>query len=300
MRTLFGTYWPALLAVIFWGLSYVWSTICFQYYSPLATIFLRLLISATLLLSILVFKGISLRIKRNDVPRFLATAFFSPFIYFLGENYGLALTTPTTTAVVVATIPLFTPFAAWLVLKEQLGPLNILGIAVSFGGILWMLTQGGPSLTGNPEGILLLLLGVAAAVGYTLTIKKLAERYSPFFIITWQNILGMLYFLPLFLWFDFENVLKVPLNGSLAVSLVSLAVFASTLAFIFWVRMLRTIGAARTSVMANLIPAITALAAFLMGQEHFDLPKLLALSVVMSGVILSQLKVKSWKLEVKS
>ncbi|HRZ75829.1 MAG TPA: DMT family transporter, partial [Bacteroidales bacterium] len=288
MRSIFGTYWPALLAVIFWGLSYVWSTICFQYYSPLATIFLRLLTSSLILLSLLSFKGISLSIKRSDLPRFLLTAFFSPFIYFLGENYGLALTTPTTTAVVVATIPLFTPFAAWLVLKERLGPMNVLGIGVSFGGILWLLLQGGHSLAGNPAGILLLLLGVAAAVGYTLTIKKLAERYSPIFIITWQNIMGMLYFLPLFLWFDVDEVVHVPLNPTLVVSLLSLAVFASTLAFIFWVRMLQTIGAARTSVMANLIPAITALAAFLMGQEHFDLPKLLALAVVMGGVVLSQ------------
>lgn len=300
MRTLIGTYWPALLAVVFWGLSYVWSTICFQYYSPLATIFLRLLFSSLLLLSILIFRRISLGIQKRDVPRFLLTALLSPFLYFLGENYGLALTTPTTTAVVVATIPLLTPFAAWLVLKEQLGPMNILGIGVSFAGILWLILQGDQSLTGNPAGFLLLMLGVSAAVGYTLTIKKLAERYSPVFIITWQNILGLLYFLPLFLWFDLEDVLNVPLNGALAVSLVSLAVFASTLAFIFWVRMLRSIGAARTSVMANLIPAITALAAFLMGQEYFDLPKLFALAVVMFGVILSQFKVKSEKLEVRS
>ncbi|MDD2345596.1 MAG: EamA family transporter, partial [Bacteroidales bacterium] len=43
----------AILAMLFWGLTFIWSKIVFEYYNPIATITLRLLISTVLLFFIL-------------------------------------------------------------------------------------------------------------------------------------------------------------------------------------------------------------------------------------------------------
>lgn len=290
MKRILQTYWPGLLAMLFWGLSYNWTKICFIWYSPLATIFLRLLISTLLLFLYLAWKGRNIRIRQGDLKYFLGAAFFSPFLYFIGENYGLSLTTPTTTAVLISTIPLFTPVAAYFFLQERLGILNILGILVSFVGILLLLANPAARLHSHPAGLALLMLAVASAVAYGLFIKRLTHNYPPITIIAWQNAMALVFFLPFFLWFDLREVLSVPLNLKLGTSLLALAIFASSLAFILFVRMIREIGLSRSNVLANLIPLITGLAALALGQEKFGGMKILGMAVVLSGVILSQLR----------
>lgn len=276
--------------MLFWGLSYNWTNICFIWYSPLATIFLRLLISTLLLFCFLWWKGRNIRIRQGDLKWFLGASFFSPFLYFLGENYGLSMTTPTTTAVIISTIPLFTPVAAWFLLKERLSLLNILGILVSFGGILLLLFNPAARMHSHPLGLGLLMLAVASAVAYGLIIKKLSSHYPPITIIAWQNLMALVFFLPFFLWFDMHKVISVPLNLRLTTSLLALAIFASSLAFILFVRMIREIGLSKSNVLANLIPLITGLAALVLGQEEFGGLKILGMAIVLAGVILSQLQ----------
>lgn len=283
-----GTYWPGLLAVTFWGLSYNWSEICFSYYSPLATITIRLILSSIILFSWLRCTNKKSHIRKADRKWFLATGFFSPFLYFIGENYGLDLTTPTTTAVIIATIPLFVPVAAYFLLKEKLSSLNIFGILVSFGGIMILLVDRSQTVTGSAAGYGLLFLAVTAAVGYSMIIKRLTSSYTPITIIAWQNMIGLTYFLPFFLVLDGNNVMNTPLTFPLAGSLLALAILGSSLAFILFVRVIRDIGVSKTNVLSNLIPVITAIAALVLGQESFGWQKTLGMLVVISGVLLSQ------------
>ena len=51
---------------------------------------------------------------------FLLMALFEPFIYFLGESYGLLYVSSTVAAVIVATIPLISPLFAWYFFREKL------------------------------------------------------------------------------------------------------------------------------------------------------------------------------------
>jgi drug/metabolite transporter (DMT)-like permease len=134
------------------------------------------------------------------------------------------------------------------------------------------------------------MLAVASAVAYGLIIKKLSSHYPPITIIAWQNLMALAFFLPFFLWFDMHKVISVPLNLRLTTSLLALAIFASSLAFILFVRMIREIGLSKSNVLANLIPLITGLAALVLGQEEFGGLKILGMAIVLAGVILSQLQ----------
>ena len=223
-----------IFAMLFWSMSYIWSTIVFRYYSPVATIFLRLLISSLLLFLFLKLSGKLERIKKKDYKLFFLSAFFNPFLYFIGENYGLKNSSASIAAVIISTIPLFTPMAAWFAIREKLHWLNILGIMVSFTGIIIMLVNKDMSINIAPVGIIFLLLAVASAVTYSIFLKKLTEKYSPINIIAYQNLIGLTYFLPFFILFDLHEVLSVSLNAELLFSLLMLALFASSLAFIFY------------------------------------------------------------------
>jgi drug/metabolite transporter (DMT)-like permease len=138
-----------VLSMVFWGMSFVWSTIVFRYLAPITTVFFRLIISSAILFAGLKLFGKFEKVKRAHYKMFLISALFNPFLYFLGENFGLKNSSATISAVIIATIPVFSPIAAYFFLKERLSLLNIGGLIVSFAGVLVMLVNnasGGSSL----------------------------------------------------------------------------------------------------------------------------------------------------------
>lgn len=276
--------------MVFWGLSFVWSTIVFKYYNPITTIFLRLAISSLILLLYMRVSGKLERIRKEDRKLLLLSAFFTPFLYFLGENFGLKFSTPTISAVIIATIPVLTPLAAHFTTKENISWTNIVSIIVSFMGIGIMLINPDLSLNASPAGVVLLMGAVISAVVYAVLLKKLIARYTPLTIIAYQNSLGAVMFLPLFMVFDFTHFMMVRPNAELITSLVQLSVFASSLAFIFFAYGVKHIGMVRTNVFSNLIPVFTAIFSAIFISEIFTLTKIVGMSIVILGVMGTQLR----------
>lgn len=274
--------------MIFWGLSFVWSKIVLEYYNPFTLIFLRLLASSLLLLSVIRLLNYNDKVRKKHYSLFLLLAFFEPFMYFIGETFGLNLVSPTISSIIISTIPVLTPVLALWLLKEKLSLLNLFGIIISFAGVLVLLVRPDFQLTASPKGIALLFLAVASAMGYTIVLKKLAHKYNSVFIITVQNIIGAVYFLPFFLIFDFQHFVSVRPDFRALYSLFFLAVFASSLAFILYATAVRGIGAAKASIFANLIPVVTATFSAWMLSENIGLNKILGMSIVILGVMIAQ------------
>ena len=222
----------------------------------------------------------------------MLSALFNPFLYFLGENFGLQSTSPTISAVIIATIPVFTPVVAFIALKERLSWLNISGIIISFFGIGVMLVNPDLSLGASPLGVTFLLGAVVSAVIYSVFLKKLTRKYSSLTIITYQNALGVMYFLPLFLFFDYDHFITVRPNRELISALLQLSFFASSLAFIFFTMTVKELGVSRTNVFSNLIPVFTAIFSAIFISEIFSLTKIAGMAIVIAGVMFSQVSRK--------
>ena len=286
----FITYLWILLSMIFWGMSFIWTSIVFTCYPPITTIFLRLVLASLILMGgLVVFRRLE-RIRKKDVGLFLLSAFFNPFLYFIGENFGLKYTSPSISAVVIATIPLLTPMAAYFIVKERITWLNIAGILLSFAGIPLMLINRDMTFTASPAGVGLLFFAVVSAVVYSSFLKKLAAHYGPFSIIAWQNLIGMVYFLPLFLILDLDEFRAITPDWKAITALLQLAVFASTLAYVLFTIGVKKIGVSRTNVFTNLIPIFTATFSYFILAESFNAQKISGILVVISGVALTQIQ----------
>jgi drug/metabolite transporter (DMT)-like permease len=283
-----GIYPIILLSMIFWGMSFVWSTIVFRYYNPITTIFLRLILSSAILFIFIKLSGKLQKIRKEDFRLLFVSALFNPFFYFLGENFGLKLSSPTISAVIIATIPVFTPIAAHFFSSEKVTWINIAGILFSFMGIAVMLVNPDLSLNASPGGVAFLLGAVASAIIYSVFLKRLIVRYSPLNIIAYQNVIGVVLFLPLFLIFELQHFLTVRPNVELIASLLQLSIFASSLAFIFFAMGVQKIGMVRTNVFSNLIPIFTAIFSAIFISENFSTNKIIGMGIVILGVILTQ------------
>ena len=93
--------------MLFWGMSFVWTSILMKSFQPVSIIFIRLVISSLFLFGVsLIFRKWE-RVQRSDYLLFFLSAVFNPFLYFLGENYGLKYSSPTIASVIIATIRFF-------------------------------------------------------------------------------------------------------------------------------------------------------------------------------------------------
>lgn len=283
-------YGAILLTMLFWSVSYVLVKIVFTVYQPLTTVLIRLILgSAFLFLLTKLLKKLE-KIRPGDLKKFILLSLLQPFLYFLFESFGLKYVSPTLASVIITTIPLFTPFAAVYVLKEKLTAFNIIGLLISFVGVLTITIKNDFTISASPFGLLLLFLAVATGMTYTIYVKRITTQYNALTIVTYQNLLGILWFLPLFLIFEWHSFMTaVPTLGPI-ISLVLLAILPTSLAFVFFSYTIKHLGAARTSMFSNIMPVMTALFAWLLLDEILTIRMALGILIVVAGLFIGQWK----------
>ncbi|MDD4554849.1 MAG: DMT family transporter, partial [Bacteroidales bacterium] len=277
-----------LTAMVFWGLSFIWSSYLLKFYEPVTIIFIRLILSASFLFLILRLFFPAEHVARKDLKLILLSSLFNPFLYFLGENYGLKYSTPTISAVIIATIPVFSPVVAYLTFREKLSRLNFVGIAVSFAGIVIMLITKDFTLAADIRGIIFLFGAVLAALFYSVMLKKLTGKYSALLLIAWQNFLGIFLFLPFFLIFEFDSVIHTMPTAGIVGSFLLLSILASSVAFVFFAHSVKLLGISKANIYSNLIPVFTAFFSWILLSESITIRKILGILLVVGGVYLSE------------
>lgn len=290
-RTWFPT-GAALLSMIFWSFSFVWVKVVYEAYGPITTVLFRLLISAGLLLLFTSLTHKLQKIKKGDLKYFIALAFFEPFLYFMGESYGLKYVSSTVAAVIVATIPLFTPVIAWYFYKEKLSKTNIFGLFITFFGVSLVVLDTSFNFTASPLGVSLEFLAVAGAIGYASILKGISLRYNTFSIITYQNLIGAAFFLPVWLGFEAQEFTTIPFHAKAFWAIIKLAIFASTFAFILFTYSVRTLGINKSNIFINVIPVFVAIFAFLILGDQLNFHQMVGIAIVISGLFLAQI---NWK-----
>ncbi len=281
-----------ILSMICWAFSFVWIKQAFESFNPLTIIVLRLIISAGLLFIILRLTRRLIPMRRADLKWFLLLAFFEPFLYFMGESFGLELVSSTVGAVIVSTIPLFAPITDRLFFRSKIAWTNILGIIISFTGVLLLIFKDDFSLVAPLKGVLLVFLAVFAALGYSVVLKKVPKHYNAVSIITFQNTIGIFYFLPFFLVFDVPELGDKLITTEAVIAVLLLAIVASSLAFIFFTHGMRIVGITKANVFVNMIPVFTAVIAWWILGDTLTLQMITGIIIVISGVFVSQIKLK--------
>jgi len=281
-------YVALVFSMIFWSFSFVWFKIANKDYDPIAIVFIRLCIAIVFLSAFLWITGRFTRVKKGDRKYFFLLALFEPFLYFLGESFGLTYVSSTVGSVIISTIPVFAVIFAWVIYRERLKLINYLGVIVSFAGVLIFITSSTGSIEMNPRGLALMFLAVISAVGYNMVLHRLAHQYDPVTIVNIQNIIGAILFLPLFLIFDLKDLMATGIVAGSFGSIVLLAIFASCGAFVLFAYSVRHLGISRANIFSNLIPVFTAIFAWFIVSDRLTVRNGIGMAVVIAGLFLSQ------------
>ena len=286
-------YLLSVLAIVLWGMSYIWSDrlialgVPISYFVPL-----RIFVAGIILLLFNILTKEFRLIARKDIWKFMLLSLFEPLIYFFCETYGIKETgSPTISAMIIASVPIFSVGAGFLFFKERISVINALGIAVTLGGIcLVLLKQGGDE--GVPRnfilGVVLLMIAVFSEVGHASLTKLLADGYKPQVIVMYQFLIGTVYFLPFFLTRGIENFDTRLVSWEVLEPILCLAVLCSSLAFSLWAMAIKKLGVGKSSVFLAMMCVATALVAEVIGREHLSLFQWLGVLIAVLGIVLSQ------------
>jgi drug/metabolite transporter (DMT)-like permease len=292
MKT-FWAYLAVVLSMTFWAYSFIWSKSALEIYGPLTILSSRLILASFILFSFSKIIGKLNKIDPKDYKYLLLLSFFEPFLYFIGETYGLTRVSPTIAAVMIATIPLFLPYVAWYFFKEKITRFKVWGTLLSFVGVVLVMINYNMQLDADLIGILLLLLAVFAAIGYTAVLKNLSHKYNSFTIVSWQSLLGLTGFLPLFFIFEFAETSSIGFQWEAYRSIIFLAIFGSILAFVLYTHSIKILGVTRSGVFSNGIPVLTSLFSFLILGERLLGINYVGIFIVVTGLFISQINSKS-------
>ena len=288
-------YLAAMLTVVLWAMSYIWSDrlllqeLPVEFFVPV-----RMLMAGVLLWIINIVTGQKMRIMRKDVVKYLLLSLCMPFIYFLAETYGLKFTeSPTITSLIIATNPIFAMGVGMLIFRESFSKLNIAGVFIAIAG-LWIVTFTRTE-TGSmfAIGIAILFIAVISEVSQIAFTKALSDSYSPSVIVMYQFLFGSVFFVPMFLTkglSSFEPGLY--LSWDVIYPILSLALLCSATAYTSWAYAIGKLGVARTSVFLAVVPLVTAVLAYVTGEETLGGLQWLGLGIGLVGIYLTQLQKK--------
>jgi drug/metabolite transporter (DMT)-like permease len=281
-------YFPIIVAMICWSFSFIWYKQVFEYYEPVTLIVFRLIIAVPLLFLLSAIFGKLQRLHQKHLGLFLLLGMFEPFLYFIGECYGVQMVSPTLASIMISLIPLLAPIPAWFIFRESFSLTNFLGLIISIAGVILVITGDSNANTASISGVLLMLLAVLSAVGHSVFVRKLSCYYNTFTLVTYQSAFGLVYFIPLFSVMGLREFMHMTHTFAMILPVIKLAVFASTIAFLLFVYSIQRMGIARTNVYLNLIPVFTAILSFLLLGEQFTLLKIGGIFVVIGGLVFSQ------------
>ncbi len=292
MKTSSGStaYIAALSAIIFWGFSFVWANDLLLKGIPVFTLlFVRLAIAGVLLF---IFSKCLRKLQKVEFKDMLwmgLMAFCEPFVYFLGETFGMQATGSAVIAsVIIATIPVFCLILEKIIWKVPFNMYKVTGILLTLPGIGMVVFQDGNMTVEHIYGLALLFMAVIASISYSMTVKKLSAKYNTLTITTYQFVIGSIFFLPFFLLFGLDGLTPSFFSFEILSPLLSLAILCSCVSFAFWVYVIGKLGITRTNIFSALIPAVSAVGAYLLGQEGLSTIKIAGIAIVITGVILAQ------------
>jgi len=288
-------YFVTILAMFFWSCAFIWVSQAYAIgFRPITVVFFRLIVASVVLTIITKFMGIKDTIKKEDYKLIFFLAFAEPFCYFLGESFGMLFVSPTLASILVSTIPLVTPIFAWMFLKEKVGLFEIVGLIVSFLGVV-ILVMEDLNLEAKLIGVFLMLIAVFGGTAYGILLKLLADKYPALTITKYQTYIGVILFMPLFFIFEFNQFLGLFSQSTLRYFfplfkyILLLGALPSSFSFTFLAVAVRRLGVVKTNIFSNLIPVFTGLMAYLILKEPFSLSKMLAMGIVVVGLFVSQM-----------
>lgn len=273
-----------LLVCALWGGNVVAVKVSLATFAPLWAAWWRMSGGALVTAAWAKGRGVALLPRAGElVPLIFLGLMFGAQIATL--NLGVERTSPAYATVIITSHPIFSNLIGhFLPSEHRLTPLRLLGLALAFGGICY-LVAGRPveSLAPDPLTGNLLLMGSAVLLGVrNVYTRWLVQSVHPLRAVAWQMTFSLpVYLVPAVL---LEPFLAGPLISPPIIALSYQILLVAGLCFVVWTTMLKRHAAGTLSMLAFTIPFFGVLLSALVFAEPITGRIVVAAALVTVGI----------------
>lgn len=203
---------------------------------------------------------------------------------------GLQYTTATNGVILNSAIPVCIILLGWLVFRDSITRVQLLGVVVSIGGVLAILAGGDASVLMRlslNKGDLIVLVGMIFWAAYTIYLRLKPAELPGLALLACCACVGVVLLVPLFV------VEMAFLGGAIALkpatigALLYLGIFPSFVGYVFWNRAVAEVGSNVAGIFLYLMPAFGSLLAWLFLGEGIRLYHLAGIGLILAGIALT-------------
>ena len=246
---------------------------------------------AAMLLFMLLARGVgNLRVAWRNFLFLVPLGLIGIGVFYLLYFFTVRESTVGTAAILLYSSPAFVSLLAWVFLRETLGVLRVLALALTFGGIF--LVVGGYDPEALEVGPLVLATGLLSGLTYGLYSifgKPVARHLDPAIILSYALGFGAV-LLVLFALPTLDTLVDLTL-GSYAL-LLMLAVVHTSLAFGLYTVGLKRLDAGQAAIVATVEPVVAGAIGVALLGETLTAPKVLGALLVLAGAALAQVRLE--------
>lgn len=280
-----------LLATLLWGGNFVIGRAVSGDLPPLTFAFLRWCIAFIFFLPIAYgsFKR-DWRMLKAHWPIVLILALTGVAAFNTLVYIGLHYTTSINASLMNSSTPILIYILSFIFLKERLTIFQLLGTALSLGGVLFIISGGSFAsllVFSFNKGDLIVLVAVCCWSIYSLLVKQFAGRLpgQSTFLVT--IFLGTIMLLPFYVYETLTLTEPIHWHLSTVAAILYVGILASIVAFLSWNSGVVQLGANKASIYLNFIPVFATIFAVLFLGEQLHTFQLIGGLAVVAGVLLS-------------
>jgi len=288
--------WPALWAVIFWGLSFIATKVALREIHPFTLLTLRFGMGGLLLLLFQLQKDKRFlkTFSSKDWIAIIFLALVGVSAHTLLQAYGLLYTTAINTGWLIAIMPISIVIAARFYLGEPITLRKVGGIILGLLGVSLIISKGMFSLSlfrfGSTFGDFLILISALTWTAFTVGGRGFLSRFLPLAAMTPIIIVGCLITFP-FTLLKWEWNLLFQLSLVAWMSIFFLGIFCSGLAYLFWYRALEKKDSSIVGMYLYLEPFVTLIGAYFFLNEEILWITFVGGGMILLGVYLATRKI---------
>ena len=252
---------------------------------PITTLAIRFVISGLLGMAIAAALGQKIRLTRGQWISVVVFGISQNALY-LGLNFvAMQWLEAGFASIIASTMPLIVAFLGWVVFREKLGALALVGLVLGFAGtglIMGTRISGGVDLL----GIALCVIAAVALAVATLTVRTASGGGNLLMVVGLQMLVGALVLAPFGLAFEDQ---AVTWSWKLAAAFSYTTLVPGLAATWVWFALVGRIGPVRASTFHFLNPFFgVAVAAVFLG-ERLGLLDIVGVAIVTAGILAVQL-----------
>jgi drug/metabolite transporter (DMT)-like permease len=282
-----------LIAQIIYALNYsIAKSLMPDFIGPMSLVLLRIL-GATALFWILSLFVKTQKVERQDLIKMLWLALFGVLINQIFFIYGLSITTPINSAVIMISNPIMVFIFTLIILKERITVLKAGGLFIAIVGASLILRYRGNFEVGSEtiSGDIMTLINSTSWAIFIVLVKPIITKYNTVTAMRWMFLFGSIYMLPI----GISDAIQTNWSGftSLAWFNIGFVVVATTfLAYLLNIYGLEELSPNTVSAYIYLQPFLASIFAIMSGEDKMTPTKLFSGILIIAGLYLINTKSK--------